>query len=123
MEILTLTSPSSRVRRLMNGPKSFDILVSNISIGDSVAFSGMPCEPFVEIGRDVKAQSPFRMTVVTSLTNGSEGYIPSTKAHAEGGYEGLSSRFSAPTGDMLVAAQIKQLRQLKEAAKTSESTK
>lgn len=123
MEILTLTSPSSRVRRLMNGPNSFDILVSNISIGDSVAFSGMPCEPFVEIGRDVKAQSPFRMTVVTSLTNGSEGYIPSTRAHAEGGYEGLSSRFSAPTGDMLVAAQIKQLRQLKEAAKTSESTK
>ena len=118
MEIKTLTSPSSRVRKLMNGPEKFDILVSNLSIGDAIGFSGMPCEPFVDIGRDVKAQSPFRMTIVTSLTNGSEGYIPSTKAHREGGYEGLSSRFAAPTGDMLVAAQVKQLKQLKEAATT-----
>jgi len=114
MEIMTLTSPGSRVRRLMNGPASFDILVSNLSIGDAIGFSGMPCEPFVDLGRDVKAQSPFRMTIVTSLTNGSEGYIPSTKAHHEGGYEGLSSRYAAPTGDKLVAAQVRQLRQLKE---------
>ncbi|MBO5940961.1 MAG: hypothetical protein J6R18_07195 [Kiritimatiellae bacterium] len=116
MEIKTLTGPGSRVRKLMNGPAELDILVSNISIGDSIAFSGMPCEPFVDIGRDVKAQSPFRMTIVTCLTNGSEGYIPSTKAHHEGGYEGLSSRFAAPTGDNLVAAQIKQLKELKDAA-------
>ena len=114
LEITTLTSPSSRVRRLMNGPEKFDILVSNLSIGDAIGFSGMPCEPFVDIGRAVKAQSPFRMTIVTSLTNGSEGYIPSTKAHHEGGYEGLSSRFAAPTGDKLVTAQVKQLNQLKE---------
>lgn len=116
MEITTLTSPSSRVRKLMNGPDKFDILVSNLSIGDTIAFSGMPCEPFVDIGRDVKAQSSFRMTIVTSLTNGSEGYIPSTKAHHEGGYEGLSSRFAAPTGDRLVAAQLNQLKTLKEQA-------
>ena len=116
MELATITGPGSRVRKLMNGPAHLDILVSNVSIGDSIAFSGMPCEPFVDLGRDVKAQSPFRMTIVTSLTNGSEGYIPSTKAHHEGGYEGLSSRFAAPTGDKLVAAQVNQLKQLKESA-------
>ena len=112
MEIKTLTSPRSRVRRLKNGPDHFDILVSSVAIGDTLAFAGLPCEPFVDIGRDIKAQSPFRMTVVTCLTNGSEGYIPSTKAHAEGGYEGLSSRFAAPTGDRLVAAQVEQLKEL-----------
>jgi len=112
MEILTLTSPSSRVRKLKNGPDHFDILVSSVSIGDSIAFAGLPCEPFVDIGRDIKAQSPFKMTVVSCLTNGSEGYIPSTKAHSEGGYEGLSSRFAAPTGDKLVAAQVEQLKKL-----------
>ena len=116
MEIKTLTSPGSRVRTLMNGPDKFDILVSNLSIGDAIAFSGMPCEPFVDLGRDVKSQSPFRMTIATSLTNGSEGYIPSTKAHHEGGYEGLSSRYAAPTGDRLVAAQLNQLKSLKEQA-------
>ena len=54
------------------------------------------------------------MTMVTCLTNGSEGYIPSTKAHHEGGYEGLSSRYAAPTGDKLVAAQVEQLKKLKQ---------
>ena len=113
MEITTLTSRGSRVRELKNGPDHFDVLVSSVTIGDSIAFAGLPCEPFVDIGRDIKAQSPFTMTMVTCLTNGSEGYIPSTKAHHEGGYEGLSSRYTAPTGDKLVAAQIEQLKQLK----------
>ena len=113
MEITTLTSPGSRVRKLKDGPDHFDILVSSLAIGDSLAFAGLPCEPFVDIGRDIKAQSPFRTTIVSCLTNGSEGYIPSTKAHHEGGYEGLSSRFAAPTGDKLVAAQVEQLKKLK----------
>ena len=117
MEIKTLTSPGSRVRRLKNGPDHFDILVSSLAIGDSLAFAGVPCEPFVDIGRAVKKRSPFRMTVFTCLTNGSEGYIPSTKSHSEGGYEALSSRFAAPTGDKLVDAQLEQLETLKEGAK------
>ena len=112
MEILTLTGKGSRVRRLKNGPDHFDILVSSVAIGDSIAFAGLPCEPFVDIGRDIKAQSPFKMTMVTCLTNGSEGYIPSTKAHHEGGYEGLSARYAEPTGDKLVAAQVGQLNEL-----------
>ena len=79
----------------------------------------MPCEPFVDIGRAVKKRSPFRMTVFTCLTNGSEGYIPSTRAHSDGGYEALSSRFAAPTGDMLVDAQVGQLAALKGDSKES----
>ena len=117
MEIKTLTSKGSRVRKLKGGPDHFDILVSSVAIGDAIAFAGLPCEPFVDIGRDIKAQSPFRATIVTCLTNGSEGYIPSTKAHSEGGYEGLSSRYAAPTGDRLVAAQVGQLKELAESAK------
>ena len=117
MEVMTLTSPHSRVRTLKNGPDHFDLCVSTITIGDSLAFAGLPCEPFVDIGRDVKAQSPFKTTIVTCLTNGCEGYIPSTKAHHEGGYEGLSSRYAAPTGDKLVAAQVGQLKALAESAK------
>lgn len=116
MEIKTLTSSWSRVRRLKNGPDHFDVLVTSLAIGDDLAFAGLPCEPFVDIGRAVKAQSPFRMTVFTCLTNGSEGYIASTKAHAEGGYEALSSRFAAPTGNRLVKAQFDQLTTLKNAA-------
>ena len=113
MEIMTLTSPGSRVRRLKNGPDHFDVLVSSLAIGDNLAFAGVPCEPFVDIGRAVKARSPFRTTIFTCLTNGSEGYIPTTKSHSDGGYEALSSRFAAPTGDQLVDAQVEQLKSLK----------
>ena len=113
MELATLTSPGSRVRRLKNGPDHVDITVSSLAIGDALAFAGLPCEPFVDIGRAVKSRSPFRATIVTCLTNGSEGYIPSTKAHSEGGYEGLSSRYAAATGDLLVDAQVGQLKSLK----------
>ena len=113
MEIKTLTSSWSRVRLMKNGPDYIDVPVTSLAIGDQLAFAGLPCEPFVDIGRAVKARSPFRMTVFTCLTNGSYGYIASTKAHAEGGYEALSSRFAAPTGDRLVKAQLDQLTTLK----------
>ena len=119
MEIMTLTSPHSRVRRMKKGPDHFDILVTSLAIGDSLAFAGLPGEPFVDIGRAVKERSPFRTTIFTCLTNGSEGYIASTKAHADGGYEALSSRFAAPTGDKLVDAQVEQLKALKGGAKPS----
>ncbi len=114
MELRTLTSPGSRVRRLKGAPANMDILVSSLAIGDSLAFAGLPCEPFVDIGRAIKDRSPFKATLVTCLTNGSEGYIPSTKAHSEGGYEGLSSRYAAATGDLLVDAQVGQLKTLKD---------
>ena len=112
MELTTLTSRRSRVRMFRNGPDHLDVLISTIAIGDSLAFAGLPCEPFVDIGRDIKAGSPFRATLVSCLVNGSEGYIPSTKAHHEGGYEGLSSRFAAETGDRMAAAQVEQLKRL-----------
>ena len=111
MEIKTLASPGSRVRCLKSD--HIIIVVSSLAIGDSLAFAGLPCEPFVDIGRAIKERSPFRTTIVTCITNGSMGYIASTKAHAEGGYEGLSSWFAAPTGDRLVDVQIEQLTSLK----------
>ena len=112
MEIMTLTSPTSRARTLMNGPDHFELPVSSLAIGTSVAFAGFPGEPFVKIGRDVKAASPFRMTCVACLVNGDNGYFPSTEAFSQGGYEALSSKFARPTGDLLTAFQVEQLKRL-----------
>ena len=114
MELSVVTGQGSRGRWLKNGPRHFGILISTITVGRSLAFAGVPCEPFVDIGRAIKAQSPVGATIVSCLVNGCEGYIPSTKAHKEGGYEGLSSRFAAETGDRLVAAQVDQIKRLTE---------
>jgi hypothetical protein len=121
MEITTLTSPSSRVRKLK--ADHIQLFVSSLAIGDNLAFAGLPCEPFVDIGRAIKKRSPFRTTIITCLTNDSVGYIASTKAHADGGYEGLSSWLAAPTGDLLVDAQVKQLTALKENSKDETPSK
>ncbi len=121
MEIMTLTSPGSRVRKLKSD--HIKLFVTSLAIGDHLAFAGLPCEPFVDIGRAIKKRSPFRTTIITCLTNDYVGYIASTKAHSEGGYEGLSSWLAAPTGDLLVDAQVKQLMSLKENSKSEASSK
>ncbi len=113
MELTTLTSPGGRARALKDGPDSREILISTLVIGDALAFAGIPGEPYVDIGRAIKAQSPFATTIISCLTNGSHGYFPSTQAHQEGGYEGLSSWFAAPAGDMIVAAGVTQLKELR----------
>ncbi len=112
MEILTLTKPYSFARRFKNGPKFIEMPVSALSVGKSIAFAGFPGEPFVKIALDVKAASPFRMTMAACLVNGSRGYLPSTDAFAQGGYEVLSSRFDKSVGDRLVETQLKQLNRL-----------
>lgn len=117
MELKTLTSPSSRARRLMNGPDSFLLPVSTLSIGQTLAFAGFPGEPFTQIGLDVKAKSPFAVTIIACLVNDSCGYLPSTRAYEEGGYEVMSSRYAAPIGDRLVSVQLDQLRRLHAAGK------
>lgn len=101
MELTTAVAEAERMLLLANGPKSFELPLSAIAIGDSVAFAGIPGEPFSEIGRAVREGSPFAMTICTCLTNGSCGYFPVASAYEEGGYEARSSVF-APT----VAADI-----------------
>lgn len=57
-----------------------------LRIGD-VAFAALASEAFVEIGLNIKSQSPFVRTVTLGYTNGCIGYLPTAKAYEEGGYE------------------------------------
>ena len=66
--------------------------VACVGFGD-VAFIGLPGEPFTEIGRQIKARSPFSMTIPCCNANGSEGYFPTDDALTNCGYEANSSLF------------------------------
>ena len=77
--------------------------LSMVALGDSVAFAGIPGEPFSGIGREVRTASPFKMTICTCLTNGSCGYFPMESAYAEGGYEAKSSIFASTVAADIVA--------------------
>lgn len=56
--------------------------IQAIGLGD-VSFVGIPAEYFVEFQLDIKKRSPFKHTFVSSLANGSIGYIPTRKAFEE----------------------------------------
>jgi hypothetical protein len=85
-----------------------DAEVQTIAVGP-VAFVGLPGEIFVEHGLAVKAGSPFPLTLIAELANGSVGYVPDRKAYAQGAYEVVSSRVVEGSGEKLAETAIRQL--------------
>ena len=106
MELTTEVARAGRIVRLENGPDSFDLPLIAIAIGDSVAFGGFPGEPFNDIGKAVKAKSPFKLTILSCLTNGSRGYFPFSDSYIGGGYESATSPFAPEVADKLIEGQL-----------------
>ncbi len=110
-----LTVPAARrICRLLDGNfTSFELRVSALRIGE-LAFVGFSGEPFCEIGLDVKAASPYRMTFCTCITNGGQGYFPTATAFAEKkGYERSTSLYAHDVAKKLADAAIELLQELK----------
>ncbi|HAZ19692.1 MAG TPA: hypothetical protein DCY75_05915 [Clostridiales bacterium] len=77
--------------------------VMSIRFGD-IVFTAMPGEPFTEIGRQIKATSPFAMCVVCCCANGYEGYFP--LADALDGYEGMTCNYKPGVAETLIEKAI-----------------
>ena len=84
-----------------------------ISIGDSVSFVTAPYEMFAAHSMYIKENTPFDMTFVLAVSNGSNGYIPTNKAFDYRCYESDTGKFARGTGDLLVEEFIKMLTELK----------
>src|SRR5207244_1103349 len=93
--------------------KPWDVEVQVISLGDQVAWVSLPGEIFVELGLAIKKASPFPYTMIAELANGSIGYIPDKPAYAQGNYEVVSARCAEGSGEMLVEAAVRLLKELK----------
>ena len=72
------------IRKL--GPTSCEVEVGAISM-PGTAISTNPAELFVEFGLEIKERSPFDVTLISQLTNGWCGYVPTEAAFEQGGYE------------------------------------
>lgn len=112
MELTTAVADAERKLRLEHGPEFFEMPISSIAIGNSVAFVGFPGEPFNDIGVELKSKSPFAMTVPACLTNGSRGYFPFSDAYAQGGYESRSSDFGPSVARDLIDGALAELHSL-----------
>jgi hypothetical protein len=95
--------------------------VQVIALGDQVAWVSLPGEVFVELGLAIKQDSPFPHTIIAELANGAIGYIPSRRAYAQGNYEVVSARCAEGSGELLVDAAVRLLKQLH--AEQSQATK
>ena len=112
MELTTEVARARRIIRMSKFEGDHMLPLYGISIGKSVAFGAFPGEPFNDIGKAVKKNSPFTMTMLTCLSNGSRGYFPFSDAYKTGGYESATSPFGPSVADDLVAGQLKLMNSL-----------
>jgi hypothetical protein len=86
--------------------------VQAIRLGPELAIVTLPGEVSVELGLAIKSRSPFETTLVVELANDVPNYVPTTKAFREGSYEVVNSRLAPGSGEQLVAAATRLLREL-----------
>jgi len=94
-------------------PPEVTTLVQVLRIGD-VAIVGLPGEMFVEIGLDIKQNSPHKYTFIVELANDYVGYVPTERAFDEGGYEvrlARSSKLAPQARRMLTDTALRLLAQ------------
>ena len=93
--------------------------VNTVRIGD-LGLTTFASETLTEIGMAIKANSPAAHTMFASVSDGCIGYLPTAKAHAEGGYEvdiapyyyRYPARLAPQCADIATAAAGESLRDL-----------
>ena len=95
---------------------TYKCVLTGVRIGDDFALVTNPAELFCEIGMNIKGRSPFRITMVSTLTNGASGYVPTADAFKIGGYEtwyGEHSFLSVGAGELIERQSLEILKQLR----------
>lgn len=91
--------------------KPAELTISVARVGE-VALVGLGGEVFNEIGRAIKAASPFAHTVIITHCNGNAGYLPTTASYPDGGYEVQSSRFAPGADEQVIQEAVRMLKGL-----------
>jgi hypothetical protein len=99
---------------LAERPDSVRVPIMAIRVGD-FAIITFPGEAFVELGLEVKKNSPFAQTMCIELANDFAGYIPTARHHELGGYETWRARSSClevAAAERMVQSGTKLLHEL-----------
>ena len=118
MELTTEVARAGRIRNMSKHADIHELPLTTIAIGKSVAFCGFPGEPFNDIGKALKAKSPFALTMSSCLTNGSRGYFPyfdkakESVCYDDGGYEFATSPFGETVAYDLIDGELRLLNAL-----------
>ncbi len=112
MELTTEVARAGRIRNMSKHADFHNLPLTSFAIGGAVAFGGFPGEPFNDIGVAVRKASPFKLTILSCLTNGSRGYFPFSSSFKEDGYEAATSPFGPSVADDLIKGEIDLLTKL-----------
>ncbi len=74
-------------------PAKVKVLLQALRVGE-LGICAIPCEVFVEIGLELRKNSPLKSTFTIELANGYNGYLPTPAQHKLGGYETWRARSS-----------------------------
>ena len=104
-EILDQTDPPPTFLETVEAHRTLDVLdarrihgetlpldVTTVRLDASTALVCLPHEIFVELGQAIRRDSPFPNTLVITLCNGVDFYVPTARAYTEGSYEVVNSR-------------------------------
>jgi hypothetical protein len=109
---ITELAYASRIVRLRNAPILRPVPLTLVCIGDT-AVVGFGGEPFTAYSAAARALAPDKFVITAVCANGYEGYFPTEKAFAEGGYEAKSSLFTPTLEKEIVSAIGKMLNNSK----------
>lgn len=96
--------------------RTLDVSVYVLRLGDA-SIIGMPFEPFLGLGRQMREQSPAPLTIPCGYVNGSHGYV--TDSHNTGDREYMSAfyrytrfrpPFAKPAGDVLANRAVEIIK-------------
>lgn len=99
------------------GPTRCLLEIGAVSLGDYAAISTNPAELFAAWGIQIKKRSPFEVTLISELTNGHSGYVPTPEGFAQGGYEAhrgvYVSRLVKDAGQTIADTSVAMLEKCK----------
>ena len=106
-------------RRLASAPTHVDVDIAAIRIGD-VGIIGMPCEPLLGIGRQIKRDATLPLVVPCGYMNDqSVAYIPDKANNGDMDYQSSFYRYTTsmlpyrnPAGDLLAQAATRMLHKI-----------
>jgi hypothetical protein len=88
---------------------AFNITVARLG---GMACVGLGGEIFNDLGKAIKATSPFHPTFILTHCNGAAGYFPTQASYPAGGYEVDSSRGAPGAGEKIVEEAVQMLKEL-----------
>ena len=97
-----------------------DCVVTTVLINRDIAIMGIPGEPFVEFGLNVRDRVPGATSFLAGHCNGFHGYFPTIRAAVEGGYgaEGITARVEVGAGEAMVDMAVIRLLMMQGLLKT-----